>query len=166
MKSWTLEEKIAIKELEKVIKGNEAKILAIYQATPYIRLSYSPEELQKLLNSLPEDAPLPEGRIGVEIHDKEKGRIVLRLPKLDFVIRPDTARRLTADLLKVMRENNIIQSLQVQALPCRTCGNLDWGECGWSSIPTDLKKEDGSCGVWVPITPEEEVKNQHDDHKL
>ena len=42
------------------------------------------------------------------------------------------------------------------ALPCRTCGNLDWGECEYSSIPIDLKNEDGSCGCWEPIKPEEE----------
>lgn len=41
-----------------------------------------------------------------------------------------------------------------KALPCRTCGNLDWGECQYSSIPTDLRKEDGSCKAWEPIEPE------------
>lgn len=51
-------------------------------------------------------------RISVEIYDKEKGRIVLKLPGMDYVIDADTARRLGADLLKVMRENNIIQSPQ------------------------------------------------------
>ena len=55
-------------------------------------------------------------RIGVEIYDKEKGRIVLKLPNMDYVIDADTARRLGADLLKVMRENNIIQS--PESNPC------------------------------------------------
>lgn len=54
MPRFTLEEKRVMKEYEAVIKGNEAMVLAIYQAQPFHGLG-TPDDIRKLLTSLSAD---------------------------------------------------------------------------------------------------------------
>ena len=48
----------------------------------------------------------------VEVYDREKLRVVFKMPNMEYVVSGDDARTFAAKLLKVLRDLNLIVEVQ------------------------------------------------------